>query len=119
MRLLYSNKDDPRIFVYQTENKSYGVTFNCAHRKGRIMMVGVLVLGIVPGLCFTLMSCANIFKSSCSLAGASNLLTVYYVCFSIGGVIWGFRSAARDLQRHPGLNGPRNTKGVKGLCKEK
>ena len=28
MRLLYSNKDDPRIFVYKTENKSYGVTFN-------------------------------------------------------------------------------------------
>ena len=109
MRLYYSNKDDPRIFVYKTENKFYGVTLNCAHRKGRILMVGVLVLGIVPGLCFTLMSCARGFKSPCSLAVASILLTVYYVCFSIGSVIWGFRSAARDLKRYPGLNGPRNT----------
>ena len=83
------------------------------------MMVGVHVLRIVPGLCFTLMSCANIFKSSCSLAGASILLTVYYVCFSFVVVFWGFRIAALDFLMHPGHNGPRNTKGDKGLCKEK
>ena len=46
-RLYYSNKDDPRVFVYRDENgpSGYGVTLNFAHKKA--MLMGVLWLGLL------------------------------------------------------------------------
>ena len=46
-KLFYANKDDPRIFVYKTENKAYGVTFNFAHRKARVLMLLVIALLLI------------------------------------------------------------------------
>ena len=97
-KLFYVNKDDPRIFVYKTENKSYGVTFNFAHRKARVLMLLVIVLLLVP---YVLMSIFGL-KMPIIL-----LVVGYYVILVPALAIFAFRGAASDLKRHPGLNGPR------------
>ena len=39
MRIFYSNKEDPRVFVYRDENgpSGRGVTLNFAHKKARVL----------------------------------------------------------------------------------
>ena len=49
-KILYSNINDPRIFVYSDENIEYGVTLNFAHKKSRVMMVVWLLLAVIPNV---------------------------------------------------------------------
>ena len=97
-KLFYANKADPRIFVYKTENKAYGVTFNFAHRKARVLMLLVLALLLVP----------NVLISICRFKMPIILSVVVYDVILVPALgIFAFRGAASDLKRHPGLNGPR------------
>ena len=97
-KILYSNINDPRIFVYRDENIEYGVTLNFAHKKSRVMMVVWLLLAVIP----------NVLTWVCSLRIVGIFLAfVYDLCLVIGIGVVSFRGASRDLKRHPGPRGPR------------
>lgn len=103
-RLYYSNKDDPRVFVYRDENgpSGYGVTLNFAHRKAMVLTIlwlGLLILPIIL-LC--------IFVRSSLIA---SLLAIPLLAVTMSIVVVAYRGAARDLKKFPGLKGPRDGKG--------
>ena len=102
-RLHYSNKDDPRIFVYRDENgpSGYGVTLNFAHKKARWIVVLWLGLLILP---FTLLC---IYVRSPLIAP---LLAIPLLGFCASAIVFD-RGAARDLKKFPGLKGPRDGNG--------
>lgn len=101
MRFCYSNKDDPRIFVYRDENgpSGYGVTLNLAHRKARVLGVLWLVLLILPVIFLCL------FVRS-SILAALSAIPLLGVC--VGSAVVFYCGASRDLKKHPGLKGPRD-----------
>ena len=103
-RLYYSNKDDPRIFVYRDENgpSGYGVTLNFAHKKAR--WIGVLWLGLLI-LPFALVC---IYVRSSLIA---SLMAIPLLVLCVSNLIAFYRGAARDLKKVPGLKGPRDGKG--------
>ena len=105
MRIFYSNKEDPRVYVYRDENgpSGYGVTLNFAHRKAAVLTILWLVLFIVPSS--ILFVCAH---SSLIL---DSLLAIFMLGLVVSSVIMAYRGAARDLKRFPGLKGPRDGKG--------
>lgn len=97
-RILYSNIDDPRVFVYRDENIEYGVTLNFAHRKARAMMISWLVLAVSPVFLIWL------FKAG---VAAIAIFIAFDVCLAVSVVVISIKGASRDLKRHPGLRGPR------------
>lgn len=97
-RILYSNIDDPRVFVYRDENIEYGVTLNFAHRRARAMMVFWLVLAVSPVFLIWL------FKAGIA---AIALFIAFDVCLGVTIAVISIKGAARDLKRHPGPRGSR------------
>ena len=101
MKFCYSNKDDPRLFVYRDEYgpSGLGVTLNFAHRKALRLTTLWLILLLAP--------VAGVFLSSTAPAGVFLM-----VAWSLGltayiGLVC-YRGASRDLKRHPGSKGPRD-----------
>lgn len=103
-RLYYSNKDDPRVFVYRDENgpSGYGVTLNFAHKKA--MLMGVLWLGLL--ILPVVLLCIYVRSSLIASLSAIPLLGLCVSC-----IVVFYRGAARDLKKFPGLKGPRDGKG--------
>ena len=97
-RILYSNIDDPRIFVYSDENIEYGITLNFAHRKAQAMMISWLVLSVFPVVLIWF------FKAGIA---AIAIFIAYAVCLGVSIVVISIKGASRDLKRHPGPKGPR------------
>lgn len=102
MKLFYSNKEDPRVFVYKGECIVWGVTLNLAHRKSRKMMIGLLVILIVPILCLTVASSLGIASRS-----VMSVFSLCYVGIILVTVVISYIGAHRDLKRYPGPKGPR------------
>ena len=104
MRLIYANKNDPRVFVYRDENgpSGYGVTLNFAHRKARVLGVLFLVLLILPIVLIAIFVRSSIVATWSAIPLLSLSIAFIVVCY---------RGAARDLKRFPGLKGPRDGKG--------
>lgn len=102
MGLLYSNKEDPRIFVYKGECVIWGVTLNLAHGKARKIMIGLLLVLIVPPLCLTVTSYLGVYSRS--------VISVFGICYA--GIVFALAAlsyigAYRDLKKNPGPKGPR------------
>lgn len=104
MRLYYSNRDDPRIFVYKDEKGPWGagVTLNLAHTKAR--WIAVLWLGSM-----SLPASLLIIYERSSMITTLSMIFLLGLC--VGSVIMSYRGAARDLKKFPGLKGPRDGKG--------
>lgn len=104
MRIFYSNKEDPRVFVYRDENgpSGRGVTLNFAHKKARVLGTIWLVLLILP----IVFLCVYVPSSV-----IATLLAIPYLGLCISIAVVCYRGASRDLKRFPGLNGPRDRKG--------
>ena len=96
--ILYSNINDPRIFVYRDENVDYGITLNFAHMKSRLIMILWLLLAIIPTIliCFFAVNIVEIA-----------LIAIYDLSLCISIIVVSFKGASRDLKRYPGLKGPR------------
>ncbi len=97
-RILYSNRDDPRIFVYRDGNMEYGVTLNFAHRKAWVMMISWLILTIAPVFFIWLFQGGIL---------AIALFVAFDMCFAVSIVIISIKGASRDLKLYPGFKGPR------------
>ena len=110
MKLFYSNKEDPRVYVYRDENgpSGLGVTLNFAHGKAWIVMAVNIIL-LIPVVCVTIVNPASLLSSPGLLI---SLLVVYCVCFVVMSAVWAFRRASCDLKRYPGPKGPRKKKGT-------
>ena len=102
MKLFYSNKEDPRIFVYKGESAVWGVTLNLAHMKARKMMIGLLVLLIVPISCLSVASSLDFSSRS-----VISVFSLCYVGIILVTVVLSYIGAYRDLKKHPGQKGPR------------
>lgn len=108
MEIFYSNKEDPRTFVYRDENgpSGLGVTFNFAHRKAKILSAVLLFLMLPLIICPIL-----IRPQITSVPVVMALYFAYSVVYVTGTLIICYRGAARDLREHQGLKGPRPRKG--------
>ena len=108
-RILYSNIDDPRIFVYRDENIEYGITLNFAHRKAQAMMISWLVLSVFPVVLIWFFK-AGIAAIAIFIAYAVCLVYFYLEVskeLGVSIVVISIKGASRDLKRHPGPKGPR------------
>lgn len=115
MKLFYSNKEDPRVYVYKDENgpSGMGVTLNFAHRKAWAVMAAEIAL-MLPVVCVVNVNAVRHFLSSGVFV---SLLVTYCVCFVAISIVVAYRGASRDLKRYPGPKGPRERKGTSGAYK--
>ena len=106
-KLIYFNRDDPRVWVYRNEKyKAIGVTFNFAKAASWVWLVGLIAFGIGFFLFFRWG-----VKWICADCAAHELLETFAVLFVV--LIVGltcFWMAARDLKRYPGLRSARPEK---------